>query len=452
MGSASTEHHAIIDMPGRDCRRDMNAPAVLELPLDDSLLKVLSSDSRREILRLLRERRMTGAELAARLELGKPAVSEHLKKLQEADLIERFDDPERRWVYYSLSARGRGILEPQRVRFYLVMSVAAVALMVGVVLGLGLFVLLQGDGLDAQDAAAGDALAAGSHDGTLVRPGSAGLAPVDGAGAPVAPVPASDSAPAPASDPQPGTTEETEPAAETSPEPAAAPEPEASAQGGAPSLHARPSDAPRKAILAFQARDVDAANRTVRLHSLTLDAAALQQANLTEAVKNAAEIPGVGILVRVPETLELPTEVAATLSLPELDAAFTALANEVAAQPPAEPEPATQEPGMADATPPADAAASDPPAGTLDAAPGPGSGSAATEPATAPAPASAAPAVGEGDASVGSGAAGTAMDAGPVVRVPPATASASPRAAIPLVALIGAAVMVSIYLPTRRSA
>ena len=122
----------------------MNAPAVLELPLDDNLLKVLSSESRREILRLLAERRMTGAELASRLELGKPAVSEHLKKLQESDLIERHDDPDRRWVYYGLSPKGRSILEPQRVRFYLVLAVAALGLMLGMALALGIVAFLQG--------------------------------------------------------------------------------------------------------------------------------------------------------------------------------------------------------------------------------------------------------------------------------------------------------------------
>ncbi|MEA3190350.1 MAG: hypothetical protein QOD77_932 [Thermoplasmata archaeon] len=130
----------------------MTAPAVLELPLDDALLKVLSSESRREIMRLLAERRMTGAELATRLELGKPAVSEHLKKLLEAGLIDRFDDPERRWVYYSLSQRGRSILEPQRVRFYLVLAVAALALMLGMALALGLVAFLE-----KQDAAANGA-------------------------------------------------------------------------------------------------------------------------------------------------------------------------------------------------------------------------------------------------------------------------------------------------------
>ncbi|HET6398615.1 MAG TPA: winged helix-turn-helix domain-containing protein, partial [Candidatus Thermoplasmatota archaeon] len=114
----------------------MTAPSLLELPLDDELLKVLASDTRRDILRLLLERRMTGTELANRLGLGKPAISEHLKKLSDTDLVVRHDDPERRWVYYTLSTRGKSLLEPQKVRFYLVLGVACVSLVVGVVLAL----------------------------------------------------------------------------------------------------------------------------------------------------------------------------------------------------------------------------------------------------------------------------------------------------------------------------
>lgn len=153
----------------------MTAPAVLELPLDDALLKVLSSESRREIMRLLAERRMTGAELATRLDLGKPAVSEHLKKLLEAGLIDRLDDPERRWVYYSLSARGRSILEPQRVRFYLVLAVAALALMLGMALALGLVAFLE----KGQGDAAGTGADAGAGQGS-------GLAGLPGATDPTA--------------------------------------------------------------------------------------------------------------------------------------------------------------------------------------------------------------------------------------------------------------------------
>ncbi len=161
----------------------MNAPQVLELPLDDALLKVLSSESRREILRLLAERRMTGAEMAVRLNLGKPAVSEHLKKLTEAGLIDRMDDPERRWVYYNLSTRGKSILEPQRVRFYLVMAVASLALVLGMALALGIMVIMQGSGAAGSVALADQ----GSQDGSSVADSAAEFGPFRAATAADAP-------------------------------------------------------------------------------------------------------------------------------------------------------------------------------------------------------------------------------------------------------------------------
>ncbi len=153
--------------------------AVLELPLDEELLKVLSSDTRREILRLLAERRMTGSELANRLGLGKPAVAEHLKRLTDVELIVRLDDPDRKWVYYELSPRGRSLLEPQRVRFYLVLGIAAIALALGVALAFGLQAAmdnlgnaetLQGEETGLAEGGLGTAAGTGSGVGDVVGP------------------------------------------------------------------------------------------------------------------------------------------------------------------------------------------------------------------------------------------------------------------------------------------
>jgi DNA-binding transcriptional ArsR family regulator len=294
-GSVSTEHHAYLLIWGISCWFAMNAPAVLELPLDDALLKVLSSESRREILRLLRERRMTGAELAQRLDLGKPAVAEHLKKLQEAELIERQDDPERRWVYYNLTARGRGILEPQRVRFYLVMSVAALALMVGVALTLGFMVLFQGG--QAESLAAFPGSDGQGTDANLIRPpGTPAHSIAAEAGNTTAP---------------PATTDRIL----QGDLPKAAPLPVSSQGVASPTLilDERSGTSPLKpasqagavTVLLYRARDVDATNNTVRLHVVTLNATQLAAANLTKAAENAASVPGLGLLLEVPDDTPL---------------------------------------------------------------------------------------------------------------------------------------------------
>lgn len=100
-----------------------------DLPIDVDLLKVLASDTRRDILRLLQKRRMTLSEMASSLNLKKATILEHLKKLVEAGLIRRLED-ERLWVYYELTHRGGRLVNPGRTRFFLVLGLGAAAAIV----------------------------------------------------------------------------------------------------------------------------------------------------------------------------------------------------------------------------------------------------------------------------------------------------------------------------------
>ena len=72
--------------------------------LDEDLLRVLSSHTRLEILRNLRQRQMTLTDLARLLEFCKSTVHEHLKRLLEAGLVYRITG--RKWIYYRLSRKG----------------------------------------------------------------------------------------------------------------------------------------------------------------------------------------------------------------------------------------------------------------------------------------------------------------------------------------------------------
>ncbi len=49
--------------------------------------KALSDGTRREILRLLRERDMNAGEIAAHFDISKPSISHHLSVLKAADLL-----------------------------------------------------------------------------------------------------------------------------------------------------------------------------------------------------------------------------------------------------------------------------------------------------------------------------------------------------------------------------
>lgn len=111
-------------------------PSGDDIPIDVDLIKVLASDTRRDILRLLGGRRRTLSELAEALGLKKATILEHLEKLTAADLVRRIDDGERIWIYYELTRRGDRLVHPQRTtRFYLIMagSVVAVVLLGAIV-------------------------------------------------------------------------------------------------------------------------------------------------------------------------------------------------------------------------------------------------------------------------------------------------------------------------------
>jgi DNA-binding transcriptional ArsR family regulator len=64
-------------------------------------IKALSDPSRREILELLKQGRLSAGEIAERFPVSGAAVSKHLSVLREADLIR--DAREGKYIYYELN-------------------------------------------------------------------------------------------------------------------------------------------------------------------------------------------------------------------------------------------------------------------------------------------------------------------------------------------------------------
>ena len=95
--------------------------------LDKHSFMALASESRVRVLKKLDERRMTVTELSKRLEMSKPAVLKHLDKLVTAGLIKKIEN-KRKWVYYSLTLRGKNILHPERVKITLLLSTSLISL------------------------------------------------------------------------------------------------------------------------------------------------------------------------------------------------------------------------------------------------------------------------------------------------------------------------------------
>jgi DNA-binding transcriptional ArsR family regulator len=63
--------------------------------------KALSDPTRRKILDLLKERDMTAGEIADQFDMSKPSISQHLKLLKHAGLIQ--DEKQGQFIIYSLN-------------------------------------------------------------------------------------------------------------------------------------------------------------------------------------------------------------------------------------------------------------------------------------------------------------------------------------------------------------
>ena len=65
-------------------------------------LKALADPTRREILNLLKQGKLSAGEITEHFDITAAAISRHLSVLKEADLIE--DTREGKYIYYTLNA------------------------------------------------------------------------------------------------------------------------------------------------------------------------------------------------------------------------------------------------------------------------------------------------------------------------------------------------------------
>jgi DNA-binding transcriptional ArsR family regulator len=76
----------------------------------DAALRALAEPTRRRILRLVRDRERTAGDIATHFDVSRPAVSQHLRVLEDARLVSVRRDGTRRWY----RARPEGLGELQR--------------------------------------------------------------------------------------------------------------------------------------------------------------------------------------------------------------------------------------------------------------------------------------------------------------------------------------------------
>lgn len=83
-----------------------------EITLTSAEFKALASDTRTGIIKILGNRNHTLSELSKKMSLAAPTVKQHLSVLEQAGLVACIDEG-RKWKYYSLTKKGKKIVQPE---------------------------------------------------------------------------------------------------------------------------------------------------------------------------------------------------------------------------------------------------------------------------------------------------------------------------------------------------
>lgn len=99
-----------------------------KIVLDPATFKVLASDTRLDILRMLDQRPRTVSELGRDIRLNKATVFEHLQVLVQAELIQKVEREGSKWVYYKLNWKGQNLLHPENTTIFVLLGIAGAGL------------------------------------------------------------------------------------------------------------------------------------------------------------------------------------------------------------------------------------------------------------------------------------------------------------------------------------
>jgi DNA-binding transcriptional ArsR family regulator len=99
--------------------------------VDREVLKVLSVDTRMDILKMLSEGARTPSHLSEKLNKSDATIVEHLEVLVKAGLVKKVEQPGKKWVFYTLTERGKGIVSSKSRRLVIILATSTLALLGG---------------------------------------------------------------------------------------------------------------------------------------------------------------------------------------------------------------------------------------------------------------------------------------------------------------------------------
>jgi len=102
-----------------------------EVEIDKDVLKAISTETRQKILKELAEGGRTPTDLGKKLNKATSTIVEHLEFLQKVGLVKKIERPGKKWVFYELTDKGRGIVSGKR-SLVILLSFSFISLLIGV--------------------------------------------------------------------------------------------------------------------------------------------------------------------------------------------------------------------------------------------------------------------------------------------------------------------------------
>jgi DNA-binding transcriptional ArsR family regulator len=95
--------------------------------IDRDVLKVLAVDTRMDILKILGEGARTPSDIGKKLNKSDSTIVEHLELLVKAGLVKKIEQPGKKWVFYTLTDRGQGIISSKSRHLIIILSTSILA-------------------------------------------------------------------------------------------------------------------------------------------------------------------------------------------------------------------------------------------------------------------------------------------------------------------------------------
>ena len=96
--------------------------------VDRDILKVLAVDTRMDILKELFHGSRTPSDLSKMLKKSDSTIVEHLDTLIKAGLVKKIEQPGRKWIFYTLTDRGYGILSSKSRKLVIILVTSLISI------------------------------------------------------------------------------------------------------------------------------------------------------------------------------------------------------------------------------------------------------------------------------------------------------------------------------------